>query len=644
MEQSVEAARTAFSRHQWHETKRLLKELDLEVGLDPDLLVVLAQASWWAGDISAAIEAKERAYAAYHSSGETLKAGLMCVGLAEDHFNRGNNTVGKGWLQRAQRMLGESPATLEYGWLARLQAVIAFDGQQDVETALTHAEAAREAAARFGDRDLEELSIHDVGRFLLAKGETERGRAMMDEAMANAVGGQTDALTTGRIYCNMISTCEDQADYRRASDWELQARKWSDRMGHESGFPGICRVRRAALMRRQGAWDEAAGEAERARKELVDFRPFSSMANYVLGELHLLRGDLKAARRCFTLCQELGRDPQPGLARLRIREGDPQTAKALIGRALDDAVLPLQRAALLPTFVDVAIEAGEFEEAARAVDEIESIVREFDSEALMASSHFAAGRVALARGKGDQAIDRFRAALALWRECNLPYDEARARLFLGMAYELQDSRGLARIELEAAHAAFAKLGALPDQRSTAERLGEADPTRKGRRITCALLFTDMVGSTRLVESLGDETWSRVLGWHDRTLRALFERHGGREVDRAGDGFFVSFTTTEAALACATEIQNVLAHHRSQDDLTPEVRMGIHMGEVTEIDGSLSGMEVHVAARVSAAAGPSQILLSGPAGDQVSQDRILEWRRVEMKGITDPVEVRLVDWR
>src|SRR5262249_26305614 len=74
----------------------------------------------------------------------------------------------------------------------------------------------------------------------------------------------------------------------------------------------------------------------------------------------------------------------------------------------------------------------------------------------------------------------------------------------------------------------------------------------------AFMFTDIVASTPLLVAIGDAAWQRLRAWHDRTLRELFAQRAGEEIDNAGDGFFVAFPSTEAALACAVEIQRALA--------------------------------------------------------------------------------------
>ena len=89
------------------------------------------------------------------------------------------------------------------------------------------------------------------------------------------------------------------------------------------------------------------------------------------------------------------------------------------------------------------------------------------------------------------------------------------------------------------------------------------------------MFTDIVGSTSLLEAMGDEAWQSLLSWHDKTLRALFAANRGEEVTATGDGFFVAFESPDDALACAAVIQRGLADHRANAGFAPQVRIGLH---------------------------------------------------------------------
>ena len=250
-----------MAQHSWTEAFEILTEADAKAELGPEALEILGDAFWWLARIDDCINARERAYAGYLEADNEQKAGLMCLRLAEDHFSRHADSVGRGWLSRAERLLAERTSSVEYGWLARLKAIIAFEGRGDIDEALNLAKVTYETASRVSDRDLQALSLHDRGHFMVAKNLVNEGMELMEEAMIDAVAGELGALVTGKIYCNMIDICEKLADYRRASEWDQAARRWCKRVSNESGFPGVCRVKRAEIMRFKGAWAEAEDEA-----------------------------------------------------------------------------------------------------------------------------------------------------------------------------------------------------------------------------------------------------------------------------------------------------------------------------------------------------------------------------------------------
>jgi class 3 adenylate cyclase len=164
-----------------------------------------------------------------------------------------------------------------------------------------------------------------------------------------------------------------------------------------------------------------------------------------------------------------------------------------------------------------------------------------------------------------------------------------------------------------------------------------------RRVVKTFMFTDIVGSTALVEALGDEAWETLLRWHDETLRNLFRAHDGEEVVATGDGFFVGFDSPEAALASAVAIQRRLADHRRQHGFAPQVRIGLHASDATQVGKDFRGKGVHEAARIAGLAAGSEILASEgtAAGTPFSAS---EPRTVTLKGLTEPISVVSIDWR
>jgi class 3 adenylate cyclase len=163
-----------------------------------------------------------------------------------------------------------------------------------------------------------------------------------------------------------------------------------------------------------------------------------------------------------------------------------------------------------------------------------------------------------------------------------------------------------------------------------------------RRVEKTFMFTDIEGSTTLVEALGDEAWQGVLRWHDETLRSLFADHRGEEVVATGDGFFVGFDSPDEAIACAVAIQRRLAEQRRSQGFAPKVRIGVHASGATQVGRNFSGKGVHEAARIAALANGNEIMASRTTAAD-ARFPLSEPRTVTLRGTTDPIEIVTIDW-
>ncbi len=163
-----------------------------------------------------------------------------------------------------------------------------------------------------------------------------------------------------------------------------------------------------------------------------------------------------------------------------------------------------------------------------------------------------------------------------------------------------------------------------------------------RRVEKTFMFTDIVKSSSLVEALGDEAWETLLRWHDETLRSMFAAHKGEEVVATGDGFFVGFDGPEEALACAVAIQRRLAEQRKTQGFAPQVRIGVHASGASQVGKNFFGMGVHEAARIAGEAGAGEIFASATtvAGTRWAG---AEARQIELKGLSEPMDVVTITW-
>jgi class 3 adenylate cyclase len=644
-----EGGRAAAARYAWIESFDLLKEADEAAGLDVDDLAQLAEAAWWTGRLDECIAARERAFALTMEAGDPRRAALVAMALAKDYFAKGASSIGTAWINRAERLLAEEPDCVEQGYLARLSSVIALEGAGDYDAALGHARREYEFAQRFQDKELLALALHDQGRALVMKGDVAEGMALVDEATAPALAGELSPYTTGVIYCNTITACKELADYGRAGDWTEAAKRWCERQAI-AGFPGMCRVYRASIMLVRGAWPEAEQEARLACEELKEFNlSYAAEAFYELGEIRMGAGDLPAAAEAFKQAHELGRDPQPGLALLRLHEGNVDGAAACLEQALEEESGELHRARLLPALVEVGLKGGNLDTAQAAADELEAIAARYGTEALRATAGSARAKLFLARGDVRSAAREARQVLRLWHSVDAPYEVAQARMILARAYAGEGNVESAILELDAAVSTFDRLGALPaarESRMLLEDLGASAVSGRASedRATRTFMFTDIARSTNLVEAIGDEAWTDVVRWHDQTLRSLFAGHGGEEIDHAGDGFFVAFGDAASAVECAVAVQRTLAEHRRTHGFSPQVRIGLHTADATRQGSNYRGKGVHQAARIAALANGGEILAGARAvSDGPLRFAVSEPRRVELQGISDPIDVVAIDW-
>jgi class 3 adenylate cyclase len=179
------------------------------------------------------------------------------------------------------------------------------------------------------------------------------------------------------------------------------------------------------------------------------------------------------------------------------------------------------------------------------------------------------------------------------------------------------------------------------------RAGRTEPRPAGpTRQWVAVMFTDVVDSTTLTETLGDEEWTRVLSRHREFVRSCFNGRGGQEVGTQGDGCLARFSSPADAVACAVDIQRQLKEVSEDAGGFPlQVRIGVHAGDaVDDGQGDIIGRVVNLAARVTNEAEPGQILVTEPVADHVDKDTKLEdCGLVMLRGVAQPRHLLAVSW-
>lgn len=466
----LEAGREAYARRDWPRARSALLEVHAAGALDPDDLLMLSDTAWWMGLIDESVADAEQAYRAYLDGGAARRAATATVAIAVNLFLRGDEEIGAAWMSRAQRHLDGEPEGPEHGYILYLLDVEGAPNDADTATVAASARRVQAIGRRHGDPNLVATGLLGEGRALVRSGQVARGMALLDEAMVGVVAGEVAPDWAGNVYCHLMAACWELQDVRRATAWVAATEDWLRGLPSAVVFRGVCRVHRGQLLHLQGEWDRAESEAAAVARDVARIHVESAAeGHYAVGEIRRLRGDEAGAEAAYRHAHELGRDPQPGLALLRLAQGRVDAAAASIAAALAATRAPLVRARLLAAQVEIMLEAGDVASAEGAARELSSVAATFGTSGLAACARTADGSVRLAAGDAASAIGALRDALGRWRDLGAPYEVARVRVRLGDAYRSLGDEDLARLELEAAAAAFGDLGAEADLR----RLGTA---------------------------------------------------------------------------------------------------------------------------------------------------------------------------
>jgi ATP/maltotriose-dependent transcriptional regulator MalT len=335
------------------------------------------------------------------------------------------------------------------------------DGQ--LQAGHTTAGEAVAIGERFGEADLTAAARHLQGHALIQQGDVSVGLRQLDDTMLAVIANELSPIMTGLLYCSVIELCQQIYALGRAREWTSAFSSVCEQQPEMLAFSGICLVHRAEILQFQGAWPDALLEACRAceRARRAERRP-PGAALYRQGEVHRLCGEFEKAEDAYRSASELGCEPQPGLALLRLAQRRTDAASAAIKRLTNATSDRLQRARLLPAHVDIMLSTGEVEDARGARDELRSLAQTFDSDVLRAVVAQADGAIALAEGNPHAALDPLRHAFEVWERLEAPYEAARVRVLIGRACRALGDEEAAGLERHAARSVFERLGARPD--------------------------------------------------------------------------------------------------------------------------------------------------------------------------------------
>jgi DNA-binding NarL/FixJ family response regulator len=430
---------------------------------DPEALDGLGRALWWLGERDRGIERRREAYAGYQRRGDARRAGGLAAYLAAEHRIDGRDAAAAGWLARARRLLDGQETGPEHGWLAIEEAKRAGDPLE----AERHARAALAIAHTVASADVECMALAQLGRALVRRGRVEEGVGLLDEAMAVALGGETnDPLACGDACCTTLVVCDGLADLDRAAQWCEIVVEFVERRRFLP-VQAWCRGILGAVLVRAGDWPRA--EAVLTEALSGDRRGPVAAPLAALADLRLRQGRDDEAERLLS-----GLDGAPAalgpLVELHVRRGELDVARALLDQREEDDETLLLRGS-------VALAAGDPAAAGGAAERLRAVARDAAREDLAAHAALLAGRAAAATAD-DAAARHLGEAEAAFAALRLPVEAARARLALAGAQAASGSPLAARSARDAL-GVFERLGARRDADLAAallRRLGGAGRT------------------------------------------------------------------------------------------------------------------------------------------------------------------------
>jgi DNA-binding CsgD family transcriptional regulator len=458
--------RAAYRRRAWRQAFDELTAADRDRHLPAANLEQLGMSAYLIQRDDAAFGALERAHARYLDRGAAVDAARCAFWLSLGLLNKGEEARARGWAARGQRMLREQTGScVERGYLLVPRVLVNIGTGGDLDAAFADAVVIAEMGVKCDDLDLLSFALHAQGRVRIRQGRIQDGLALLDEAMVAVVAGDlVSPLFTGLIYCQVIDACDEVFDVRRAEAWTVALRGWCDSQSQMATFSGICLVHRAGLLQLHGTWSAAVEEARQACARSGPGEASAGAGRYREAEIQRLRGALAEAEKGYRDASELGWQPQPGLALLRLAQGRTADAAAAVRRLLSETPDRdrSRRARILPAYVEITIAAGDLAMAEAGADELAMIAGDYVSDAMAAMSHYALGAVELAQHHASTALISLRQSCLAWQAVNAPYEVARVRTLLGLACRELSDDDSASWELTTARDAFRRLGAAPD--------------------------------------------------------------------------------------------------------------------------------------------------------------------------------------
>jgi DNA-binding CsgD family transcriptional regulator/tetratricopeptide (TPR) repeat protein len=453
----------ALAAADWQTARRSFEDA-LADSESAEALDGLSQALHFQREYEAAIEVKERAFAAYRREGRPADAADTARWLAFLHGTYlGNFSVASGWMGRASSVLEGVEECAAHGWLILDGAVFTRDAKEREQCAASALAIAR----RFGDADLEFEAIALLGETHVATGRVAEGMKLLDQAMAAVTSGEVVAHgAAGEICCRLLSACEHATDVRRAEDWIALA---DQHIAWEDFVRPTCRTHYGGILIALGRWDEAEAELGYAIETFErGYRGDGAFPLVRLAGLRVRQGRYEEAERLLE-----GVEWHPAARRsaatIALARGDLGLAEELAQLCFEGSdPADLACAPLLELLIEIQLARGEVDEARATLVRLEELASGAGIELVRAFAELGAGRLGAAEGD-DGATARLTAALEKFAALGLPHETGRVRLELARVLSAR-SPDAAAGEARLALAAFDRLGATRDADAAAALL------------------------------------------------------------------------------------------------------------------------------------------------------------------------------